>query len=456
MEEAGDAEKSADGNKPGQPEQRFLVLFRHGFPSPCREQRDCRDQGKRQQPARLAGESLLEQAERPLLPGAEHTASPASIAAEASGNARRSSGPLETAGAVPLALSVRAVAIALRLAVLSGHSGSVWRLSVLPGAAFISRQHSTLALAAFRQRAVRSHCSRESSGSALASGAAVSRQPRNAVVAESELQHRIVCAAPYIGPLVGRHGIYDCRPGYGYGQHENRRSSQHRQLLFPREAYRQQIEQIKSRKDHVRLEHLHVECRSDQGEGSQQAARPLPSYSSQQKPSRQQEREDEHRVDIVRSRHRDADRRERHPEGCDARGGESEGRLHEQVDEQHRADSSQRLRQNDAPAMQAEYVRERRLDPEGKRGFVHRHRAGGVQRAVEEVMPALQHAAYRSRVIRIGVGFLPYPVQVQKSGRQHGGGQHQIQPPAGSCPLPDLHLYLHSSIGSWAHCKSPK
>ena len=84
-----------------------------------------------------------------------------------------------------------------------------------------------------------------------------------------------------------------------------------------------------------------------------------------------------------------------------SRRGEPEWPAHQPIEQRHRGDARQRLRQVDRPAAEAQHLGEGRLDPEGDRRLVERDEACRIERIVEqEARRPAARCARRRRNIR--------------------------------------------------------
>ena len=119
-------------------------------------------------------------------------------------------------------------------------------------------------------------------------------------------------------------------------------------------------------------------------------------------PQRGDGAEDQQRVRVVVARDRDRDRREREHEPGDEPARAAEAPAHEVVDERDRRDAHQRLRHEHAQRVEAEHLHRQRLDPEGERRLVDGHHARGVERPVQERVPARAHRAHGGAVVLVG------------------------------------------------------
>jgi hypothetical protein len=118
----------------------------------------------------------------------------------------------------------------------------------------------------------------------------------------------------------------------------------------------------------------------------------------------------------------------------DEAGQAAEAPAHEVVDERDRRHAHQRLRHEHAQRREAERLRRRRLHPESERRLVHRHDAAGVERPVEEVVPARAHRAHGGAVVLVRPPVAVERPQVQDAGEHDEDaelGQRQREP-AGS------------------------
>ena len=133
--------------------------------------------------------------------------------------------------------------------------------------------------------------------------------------------------------------------------------------------------------------------------------------------------QDQQRVGVVVARDRDRDRRRGEREPGDEAGRAPPQTAREVVDERDRRDAHQRLRHEQAQRVEAEHLHERHLHPRAERRLVDRHRAGGVEGAVEEGVPARAHRAHGGAVVLVGPAVLGQPPEVEDAGDEQEQGQ---------------------------------
>ena len=177
------------------------------------------------------------------------------------------------------------------------------------------------------------------------------------------------------------------------------------------------------RHDQQRRRHLRLEAEADADAREHEPARAAVLQRADRRPQRADAAEDQQRVGVVVARDRDRDRRRGEREAGDEAGRAPPQAAREVVDERDRRDAHQRLRHEQAQRVEAEHLHERDLHPRAQRRLVDRHRAGGVERAVEERVPARAHRAHGGAVVLVGPAVLGQPPEVQDAGDQQEQGQ---------------------------------
>ena len=156
----------------------------------------------------------------------------------------------------------------------------------------------------------------------------------------------------------------------------------------------------------------------------------------EQRPRAHREQQRQHRVGVVvpvdRHHHRGQRKDERGDQrrrvGAALPGQAGDAAPHRGVHHGDGGDAFGRLRQQQAPAVESEHARGDPHDPERERRLVDRDERGGIQRTVEERLPALRPAQHRGGVKRVRI---PVTGQVP---RVQDRGQHQHGPQPGPRP----------------------
>lgn len=106
----------------------------------------------------------------------------------------------------------------------------------------------------------------------------------------------------------------------------------------------------------------------------------------------------------------------------------SEVALHLSVQEHDRGDGGERLRQDQAPAIQAEDRRAASLQPQPDRRFVNRQESGRIEGGVEQVLPALEHPAHGGGLVLVAKAFLAKPCADQERADDHRNNRRDPGP----------------------------
>ncbi len=143
------------------------------------------------------------------------------------------------------------------------------------------------------------------------------RQPADPVVAEDQVQHRVVRAPADEGPGGGRDQRHHRHPPAG--AHEQDAGSRQQLADAPQPCPRpeQQVSQHQRGQDDVGLQVLGEEGDSEDGGGDQQPPRALGLQRPHERPGRRDHQEGEQRVGVVEPEHQHRDGRERHDHGRD-------------------------------------------------------------------------------------------------------------------------------------------
>ena len=93
------------------------------------------------------------------------------------------------------------------------------------------------------------------------------------------------------------------------------------------------------------------------------------------------------------------------------------------VDQGDRGGAHQRLRDQQAPGAVAEHLDRGHLDPGGQRRLVHGHHARGIERSVDERVPARAHRPHRGGVVLVGEAVAVQAPEVQHQGQHDQGDE---------------------------------
>ena len=210
-----------------------------------------------------------------------------------------------------------------------------------------------------------------------------------------QLEHGIVVAAAGIGPAVLRCQVEGHRPGE---RHDGKRCSACHHPGKPpapiERAGEQPAHQQRRAADEGR-QHLDVEGEAQQRHRRHQGK----AAPAQGRRRRQQQEEDQPGIGVVGAVDRDDHRHQGQQQGGAESGCHAERPAHQPIEQGHRGDAGQRLRQMDRPAAVAQQRGKGRLDPEGERRLVERDEACRIEGIVEEQPGALQHAAHAGGVV---------------------------------------------------------
>ncbi len=255
-------------------------------------------------------------------------------------------------------------------------------------------------------------------------------QPAEAVVAEGQLEDRVVLRAADVGPRARRPQRDDRHPPATGEQHRAERDQQVAEPGQQRALGEQQVRQGEGRQDQERLQHLGQEGQPHQGAadghpGLRAAAllgrgldRTLRGVDRTDQQQHQQ------RVRVVEAEHQ-------HGHGC-----QGEHRAREQpggrrtrrtadggVQQPHRRHPLDRLRHEDAPRREAEHLDGDGHRPQGQRGLVDGDRAGGVGGAEEQRLPRLRTSLRGRGVERVGPAGPAEAPEVQQRGAGEKDGE---------------------------------
>ena len=160
--------------------------------------------------------------------------------------------------------------------------------------------------------------------------------------------------------------------------------------------------------------HLRLEAEADAHAREDDPARAPVLQRAHEAPQGADAAQRQQRIGVVVARDRDGDRRDGEHESGDEAGRAPPKAAREVIDERDRGDAHERLGHEDAPRMKAEDPGRERLDPERERRLVHRHQPTGVERVVEEVVPARAHRAHGRAVVLVRP-----PVAIERPQVQH-------------------------------------
>jgi hypothetical protein len=174
-------------------------------------------------------------------------------------------------------------------------------------------------------------------------------QPAEAVVAKDQRPHAVVAGAGH--PRSGIRGRERDQRGPGASDDDHRGASGQQLARRDQAAARRdpQVRRRDARHDHQRRGHLGLEAEADADTGEDEPARPTVLQRAHDRPQRGDRAEDQQRVGVVVPRDRHGDRREREHDARDESAGAPERPPDEVVDERHRPDAHQRLRDEQRP-----------------------------------------------------------------------------------------------------------
>ena len=282
-------------------------------------------------------------------------------------------------------------------------------------------------------------------------------EPAEAVVAEGELEDRVVLRAADVGPRRGRPEAHDRDPPAGGEDHPGRSAEQVEDLAAPGDAGVQRVDRDQRRDHQERLQHLRQEREPDEHAGEGEPAGRATGCAGRSRHRgldgaqggvrRPHEQQDEHRVGVVEAEHQHRDRGQRHHRAGEQPGAPRARRTTDRgVEQTHRRHSLERLRHQDAPRREPEEPDGQAHRPERQRCLVDGDGAGGVGGAEEERLPRLGAGLGGRGVERVRPAGRAQPPQVEDRGREEQTGERQPlgrhgetrerEPPPGRRPRP--------------------
>ena len=243
-----------------------------------------------------------------------------------------------------------------------------------------------------------------------------------------QLEHGIVVAAAGIGPAVGRRQVEGHRPGERHDGQGDAACRHPGKPPAPIERAGEQPAHQQRRSADQRSQHLDVEGEAQQRHRRHQRK----AAPAQGRSRRQQQEEDQPGIGVVGAIDRDGHRHEGQQQGSADPGRHAERPAHQPIEQRHRGDAGQRLRQVDRPAAVAQHRGKGGLDPEGERRLVERDEACRIEGIVEEEPGALQHAAHAGGVVGGAEAVALEPPQPQpRCDQQHGCKCRAFTPSSG-------------------------
>ena len=256
---------------------------------------------------------------------------------------------------------------------------------------------------------------------APAGTAGLTGEAAEAVVAEDERPDRVVVGARDVRAVGrGREG-HEQRPDPA---DDDQRGEAREQLAQRREVAAGGDPQVRGgqRGHHEqRGAHLRLEPEPDHRAGEDEPARAPVLQRADDGPERHDGAQQDDGVRVVVPEDRDGRRRDGERETGDEAADAAEAAARQVPGEPDGGDAHDRLGHEDRPRGQAEGARGQRLHPQRERRLVHRHDAGWIEGAEEEVVPALRHRADGCAVVVVRPA-----VRVERPEVQ-GGGQREQQ-----------------------------
>nr|WP_238845456.1 hypothetical protein [Nocardia terpenica] len=139
------------------------------------------------------------------------------------------------------------------------------------------------------------------------------------------------------------------------------------------------------------LNHLGLECETDEQTGQQQPSRPVGEYCRRHRVGGEHQQQNQQRVGDISAIQRDRDRCACHGRGCDEARNGSRDPANCPVQHQDCQHTLDRLRQHHRPDVRAEDPHRDSLYPEGAGQLVDTDGPLGVEGREEEVVPARRH-----------------------------------------------------------------
>jgi hypothetical protein len=245
------------------------------------------------------------------------------------------------------------------------------------------------------------------------------------VGAESKLQRRVVVRRADVRTLVRPSQVVDGHPGQ---RHQSQDDAAERQIEEPAPRSHggaQEVNEGERREHDEGGEHLHVERDADKGHGEQQDSPAAGLGRARQRPRGEKENQHEATLGVARAVDRDAHRCHREEESRQQPGRQAESALDQVVNEPHRGQAFQDLGHEDAETMEAEELDGGDLDPHRDRRLVHGEESGGVERVIQEVVPAGAHAPDAGGVVLVAEAVVVQAPQPEPCGQEEDRGKCQ-------------------------------
>ena len=202
------------------------------------------------------------------------------------------------------------------------------------------------------------------------------------------------------GRLGGGREHHQQRPGAADDDHRRAAGEQLAHRGEPAAGGDPQPRRDDRRHDEQRGAHLRLEAEADAHAGEDDPARAPVLQRAHEAPQGADAAQRQQRIGVVVARDRDRDRGDGEHEAGDEAGGAPPQAARQVVDQRDGRDAHERLGHEDAPRVKAEGPDRERLDPQRERRLVHRHEPAGIERVVEEVVPARAHRAHGRAVVR--------------------------------------------------------
>ena len=266
---------------------------------------------------------------------------------------------------------------------------------------------------------------------AAADGAGlVAGQAAEAVVAEGELEDRVVLRAADVGPARGRPQRHDRDPPAGGDDH---RAERDQQVTDPREHLRLPGDQVRpapnagsTRKTCSILVRKPRPTRAPASAIQRTGWRTAVLDRAQHGVRRADQQQHEQRVGVVEAEHQHRHRRQRqHGAGEQAGPGRARRTPDRRGQQPDREDALERLRHQDRPRGQAEDLHRQRHRPQRERRLVDGDRVGGVGGAEEERLPRLGPGLRGRGVEAVGPAGGRQPPQVEDGGGDQQPGERR-------------------------------
>ncbi len=261
-------------------------------------------------------------------------------------------------------------------------------------------------------------------------------QPAEAVVAEGQLEDRVVLRATDVGARRRGPDADDRDPPAGRQDRPGRRAEQVEEPSAPARAGVQRVDRDQCRDHQERLQHLRQEREADQdageGEPASRTAAGIGSGRDRRLDGAQggvrrcHEQQDEHRIGVVEAEHQHRDRSQRHHGTGDQRGRPRARRTTDGgVEQPHGRHALERLRHQDAPRREPEDPNRQTHRPQGEGRLVDGDRVGRIGGAEEEGLPRLGPGLGSGGVERVGPAGRAQAPQVEDRGREEQAGERQ-------------------------------